>query len=298
MISVVICSCGRINLIKKTILSLIEASELYKDFEIIVVDNTNGTEIASLLEEYKNKANITYAREEEKGVSYARNRGIRQAKGEVIAFVDDDAWVDKQWLKEIDVLFRENDCAACGGKIFPVFTKSLPMWIKKWGLADHHGIIISHNLGDTLLDYKAGMAFAFTTNVAIRKASLLQYGMFRTDLAVCEDMEISQRLLNSGERIIYNPKMIVFHAIEPYRLSKLFYLRWHFRTGFNNAKIAEGLYAKRDILGIPAYTLRNLSAHFIKLIGYSLRLNGKEVFANLLGLSCDLGFILGKVTTK
>jgi cellulose synthase/poly-beta-1,6-N-acetylglucosamine synthase-like glycosyltransferase len=276
---------------------LIKAFRLYQDFEVIVVNNTNANAVFEVVKEYQDEINISCVREDKKGISYARNKGIHQAKGEIVAFVDDDAWVDESWLYEIDTVFKETNIAACGGKITPVFTQSLPSWISRWGLSDYHGIIISHNLGDEQLDYTTDIALPFTTNIAIRKEILTKYGGFKTDLSVCEDMEMSQRLLSAGERIIYNPKMVVFHIIEPYRLSKLFYLRWHFRAGFNNTKISVSK-GKVNILGLPGYFLRNLFLHFIRIFGYAFILNSKEVFTNLLWLAHDFGFILGKAINR
>ena len=65
------------------------------------------------------------------GISHARNRGIREAKGEIIAFTDDDVIVDKHWIQNIDKAFKEHDDVACvGGKILPIWEVPKPKWLK------------------------------------------------------------------------------------------------------------------------------------------------------------------------
>ena len=70
------------------------------EWELIIVDNNSIDETKELIKEYKinSRINIRYIFERKQGLSYARNRGIKKAKGRIIVFTDDDIMVEKSWL--------------------------------------------------------------------------------------------------------------------------------------------------------------------------------------------------------
>jgi O-antigen biosynthesis protein len=87
----------------------------YPRFEIIVVDNANTTDrTRSLLElHYADVPNLSYVREPLPGLAVAHNRGLTMARGEIVAFTDDDVVVDSLWLVELARAFDFADDVAC-----------------------------------------------------------------------------------------------------------------------------------------------------------------------------------------
>ena len=72
---------------------------------------------------------VRYIFEEKQGQSHARNRGIREAYGEIIAFTDDDVIVEKEWVLNIKKAFEKNNVACVGGKILPIWEIPKPNWL-------------------------------------------------------------------------------------------------------------------------------------------------------------------------
>ncbi len=100
-VSVIVPTHDRPDIIPNCLQALLSLD--YPRYEIIVVDNAPHTDAtaAFIRETYANHPQVRYIREERAGVSLARNRGIQEARGEILAFVDDDAIVDRYWLVEL-----------------------------------------------------------------------------------------------------------------------------------------------------------------------------------------------------
>ncbi len=103
--SVIIPTYNRVVYLKKAVNSVLNQN--FKDYELIVVDDGSEDSTAELIENYPAEK-INYIRQENKGVSAARNMGIRNSRGEYVAFLDSDDWWLKDKLKETDRAIREN----------------------------------------------------------------------------------------------------------------------------------------------------------------------------------------------
>lgn len=118
MVSVIIPIYNAEKFLKKCVSSVLEQS--YKDFELILIDDgsaDNSSVICNEFAEYDSR--IVFIRQSNSGVSSARNCGLDIAKGEFIAFVDSDDYVEKDWLKmQIDVMSANSaDVVVCGIKL-------------------------------------------------------------------------------------------------------------------------------------------------------------------------------------
>jgi len=110
-ISVIICTYNRCESLKDTLDSLlVQECDGSFDYEVIVVDNNSKDSTKEVVESYRPKfrGKLRYAFESNQGLSYARNRGIREAKGEIIAFTDDDCSPKREWLSKIKDIFQED----------------------------------------------------------------------------------------------------------------------------------------------------------------------------------------------
>ena len=123
--SIVICTFNRGNELKNAIEWLTELDFLGDTYEIIIVDNdstdSTGEIVRSIAE---TRPDIVAIKEDQIGLSYARNTGVRAAKGEFVAFIDDDAKPDSNWLVKLEEGFRNPRVACVGGKVEPFFEDS------------------------------------------------------------------------------------------------------------------------------------------------------------------------------
>jgi GT2 family glycosyltransferase len=111
--SVVVCSYNGSRTIRET-LEGIEKLE-YPDYEVIVVDDGSTDETAAIAGEF----DVRLIQTEQSGLSAARNTGMAAATGEIVAYIDDDAWPDPHWLTYLAEVFETTDHAAAGGPNVP-----------------------------------------------------------------------------------------------------------------------------------------------------------------------------------
>ena len=136
VLSIIICTYNREHFLRLCVDSILNQSEKHqfnKDIEIIIVDNNSKDKTKNIVENFQisSKTKIHYFLEKRQGLSYARNCGVSESKGDFIAFVDDDATINNEWL---DVLLRgikTIDVDVFGGPIFPKFEVECPEWIDK-----------------------------------------------------------------------------------------------------------------------------------------------------------------------
>jgi len=95
----------------------------YDNLEIIAVIDGNKELYEKIMED-KVKIDKIILNEKNLGLSESRNKGIKEAKGDIIAFFDDDAVADENWVKELIKMYENYDAIAAGGKL-------LPKWVTK-----------------------------------------------------------------------------------------------------------------------------------------------------------------------
>ncbi len=115
-VSVVIATCNRASWLQDTLLSL--TAQTRPPDEVVVVDNGSEDTTKEVISSFGDRLNIKYIYEAVRGIPYARNRGIRNASGDIIAFIDDDCIADENWLKYIEIPFiRDPNVGAVGGLV-------------------------------------------------------------------------------------------------------------------------------------------------------------------------------------
>lgn len=115
-ISVVIATRNRAESLKDTLTSLTRQSR--EPDEVIVVDNGSTDHTKEVVLSFSDRLNIKYVYEAVKGVPHARNAGTQNARGDIVAFIDDDCVADESWLKQIETPFiRDPSIGVVGGEI-------------------------------------------------------------------------------------------------------------------------------------------------------------------------------------
>ena len=172
-----------------------------------------------------------------------RNLGIREAKGEIIAFLDDDAYPDAHWLEYAVRYFTEPSIGAVGG---PGVTPPGDTFLARLGGRVYDNLLVS---GNYRYRYKAGgvrrdVEDYPSCNLFVRKDLLEKIGGYRTDFWPGEDTLLCKDILDNWKRIVYDPWVVVYHHRRPLFLP---HLRQLGRYGFHR-----GYFAKR----FPSNSLR------------------------------------------
>jgi glucosyl-dolichyl phosphate glucuronosyltransferase len=266
-ITVILCTYNRCEALAKALES-IAASTLpgAVAWEVLVVDNNSGDRTREVAEkfycQYPNR--FRYLFEPQPGKSYALNAGIREARGNVLAFTDDDVVVEPTWLQNLTAPLQVKECAGVGGRVLPEQTFSPPRWVP---LGDRYALA---PLAVFAPDLKAGPLHEppFGANMAFQKRVFEQYGGFRTDLGPRpgseirnEDTEFGLRLLAAGELLRYEPSAIVYHSVPRHRVTKQYFLTWRFdKARADIREFGVPTDARWYIAGIPLYLFRRFAA--------------------------------------
>jgi glycosyltransferase involved in cell wall biosynthesis len=299
-LSVVICTCNRSASLKRTLDSV---NRLFipenLEWELIIVDNNSKDDTEEMVNGVQERCNlpILFVKEEQQGISFARNRGIREAKGRLIAFTDDDVVVDQRWIGAVVKTFSEYDVQCIGGKILPVWEKPVPAWL----LEDLYDRLALLDYGNVPLYLKEPVIWG--ANFAVRAAAFETYGLFSTErgrlpdkLYSGEETFFMSSLLEGGESILYMPDAIVHHCISEERMRKMYFRRWMFQHGELHGLLL-GDYPYENFLGIPDYIVRKLREDLSAFLGTLLPLNNK-CFVHQLRIIESLGFIIGRLKYK
>jgi glycosyltransferase involved in cell wall biosynthesis len=237
-ITVILCTFNRCQSLPQALVS-VAASDLPSSvaWEVLVVDNNSKDRTREVVEDFSRRypGRFRYLFEPKQGLSQARNTGIREARGEILAFMDDDVTVEPTWLQNLTANLHDGKWAGAGGRILPERSFSPPRWLALEGPNSLGGTLAFLDLGP-----EAGELTEppYGTNMAFLKVIFEEFGGFRTDLGRSgngllggEDTEIGQRLLGAGKRLRYEPSAVVYHPVVEDRLKKEYFLAWRFNYG-------------------------------------------------------------------
>ncbi|HET9942643.1 MAG TPA: glycosyltransferase, partial [Terriglobia bacterium] len=192
---------------------------------------------------------------------------IQEARGDVLAFMDDDVTVDSSWLSKLTAPLADARWSGSGGRVIPLWKTGRPRWLPETG--DILAALASFDLGERP---GAMMEAPFGTNMAFRKQVFSRYGDFRTDLGPrpeneirSEDTEFGKRVLGGGEQLYYEPAAIVYHPVPPERLTKKYFLQWWFDKG--RADVLESPdhpKGTRVFAGVPLYLFKRLASWSVR----------------------------------
>ncbi len=255
-VTVILCTYNRSQILPKTLES-VAASKLPEsvEWEVLVVDNNSSDQTRDVVQDFCRRypGRFRYAFELQPGKSFALNTGIREARGDVLAFLDDDVTVEPTWLQNLTAGLNGDEWAGAGGRIVLQWPPSLPAWLSTHGPYARHALP-GFDQGD---EVKELIGPPFGTNMAFRKEMFENYGLFRTDLGPCpnreiprpnEDTEFGRRLMAAGERLRYEPSAIVYHPVPHHRIRKDHFLTWWFDYG---RAFAREWGRGPEVLGIP-----------------------------------------------
>jgi glycosyltransferase involved in cell wall biosynthesis len=266
VVSVVICTYNRCEMLKQTLMSVTEVSVPRGfDWEVIVVDNNSRDATAEVVQSFGSHptVDVRYVFEGSQGLAYARNRGVAEAKGDIVVFTDDDVTVERSWLPELARVFEDPACLAAGGKIVAVWETPKPRWLQETGPYALDKVIVSLDYGDQTIEAPKP---PFGANMAFRKGVFSDYGLFRTDLGRTgsvllsgEEIEMFLRIMRGGGKIMYAARAIVYHPVAEERVRKSYFRSWYYNAGKEEARTI-GLPADSvRYFGVPRYFARSLA---------------------------------------
>lgn len=231
-LSVVVCTYNRVQLLTDALDSICNQTLDKSHYEIIVVDNNSTDNTHEVVDEFCRRfTNVRYCFEPQQGLSYARNRGWREARGEYVAYLDDDARASRSWLEMALELFeRVKPSPMClGGPILPFYSTEKPVWFKDAG----------RSWGDAPIFLPRGESFS-GSNMLWRKEALEAFGGFPVEigvkgayLSVGEETMLFKKIWQLSDQPTFycSPELVVHHWVDPSKMTVFYQLKRAFAGG-------------------------------------------------------------------
>lgn len=225
LITVAICTFRRPDRVDLALASVCRQAASLAEWEILVVENDAGPgpALAAVCRKYTPQVPLRHIVETTIGLSHARNTAVREAGGDYVAYLDDDAEADPGWLAALVRCCREDQPDFCGGPSYPLYRTPKPSWyLDRYATTNVHGdqprwLVPGEWLG--------GM------NFVVKRSLCEQLGGFRTDLGMTgnttgygEETELLARAWAAHPqlKVRYLPQASVLHEVRPEKMT----LRW------------------------------------------------------------------------
>ncbi len=221
MISVVICTYNRANLLNDLLQTVCQQTLPPSAYEVIVVDNNSTDETPAVCRSYAERyPNVHIYVELQQGLSYARNRGWQEATGTYVAYVDDDCKVTAEWLTVAQAVIEDVAPDVFGGPYLAFYNTPKPAWFK-----DEYG---SHTPYDGPTKIAGPPDELHGGNLFLRRELLAQVGGFNPQLGMVggqvaygEETALLRYLCAIMPEILvyYEPTLIVHHLVRPAKMT-------------------------------------------------------------------------------
>lgn len=238
LFSVIVCTYNREDLLADCLQSLANQTFNPAQHEVIVVDNNSSDNTARVAADFvAGKVNFRLVAEPEQGLSHARNKGLAEAQGEYVAFIDDDARAPENWLKTAASIVAINSPDIFGGPAMPIFGCEIPAWYK-----ESYGI--RGNMGETGWINNGHIV---GTNIFFRKELLIEYGGFDLELGMKgdrvgyhEETALVHRAFAESKKVYYSKELLVMDRVLDYKLSLAYFVYSKYMAGYDGAKLWGG----------------------------------------------------------
>ncbi len=260
-ISIIIPTRDRKDSLKVALNSIAASDYPRDDFEVIVVDDGSIDGTDELVLELQGRASIIlrYYKQERKGLSAAKNIGIKHARGDFLVFTDDDCIIEKDWLRKLTHAFDSPMVGVVGGPdrtppasspLARSIDYSVTSFIGTGGVREGRAI-------------RLAKYFPRGCNTAVTKSALEEIGDFDESFGAGEDIELVYRVKRAGYMIRYAPEAFVWHKR---RDSIRSFLKQIFSRGYWRVKLA---HRHRELLEVSYLLPAGMIVVFIILLGIS-----------------------------
>lgn len=268
-------------------------------WELLIIDNASRDATPDILARQTWPAGweVRVVEEERLGLSNARNRAIREARGEYLIFVDDDETPDPDWLCAFERLIEARSPDAFGGRIEVLFEGARPAW-----LADELlGFLGQLRRADAIVPLSEHGTPFYGGNFGFRRAVCDTTGDFDamlgrkgSDNTGGEEVDFYRRLLEAGFKVWWTPEAVIHHRIQADKLDRRYFLDLHYRQGRVEGRRKRGSQSRLP----PKYLIPQLWRAFLAAAGQRLRHGADTSLRKEMNVSYFLGYIVGWVAAQ
>ncbi len=244
-LSIVIATYNRATLLLDALKSVIRQSAPAQEWECVVVNNNSSDNTSECFAEFAGEHpeyNLRIVDEPNQGLSYARNRGIRESVGEYIAIIDDDEHIAEDFVAAYIKLFDSvPEAVAAGGPIVAEYPTGRPRWMSCY---TERPIANTMYFGEEVREFPKGRVPG-GGNMALRRSAIRRYGVFDTSLGYSgesliggEECDLFERLQIADAKYYYVPTAVMYHIIPREKLTKEYFARLSYNVGVSQLRRA------------------------------------------------------------
>lgn len=290
MLSVIIPTRDRAELLANALLSLTAQSISRTDFEVLVIDNASTDHTPSVVKNIGQLlGNIRYHYEPTLGLHAGRHRGMSESRGDILVFADDDIEPLPTWLASIQEAFLDPDVAMVGGNNLPKFTAPPPRWLLTlWNRPTYasgraFGPLSILQLPDGV--YNLDPFYVWGCNFSIRKDLLLQAGGFHPDgmpkhlVRFRGDGEsfVSRYVAENGLKCIFHSGASVYHVVTADRMTFSYLRQRGFIQGVSDSYTQLRGEALPPLLTTTRQSQLPMAYRLVRWISYQLQALEKQI---------------------
>ena len=282
-ICVCICTFKRPDLLKRLLKALKEQDTNHRfSFSILIVDNDRSESARSVAENFvsASEISISYVVEPRQNIALARNKAVKHASGDFVAFIDDDEFPIKHWLYTLYETCLKFKVDGVLGPVKPHFDEAPPPWLIKGKFYERP----TYQTG-LIIDWRKGR----TGNVLLRRHVLLEYEQpFRPEFRNGEDQEFFHRAIGKGHVFVWCDEAVAYEVVPPLRWNRKFLLKRALLRGAMEPQT-------------PGFGVQDVAKSFIAVAVYGIGLPfaflaGQDKFMRFLVRLCDhMGKLLAVV---
>ena len=262
--SVIIPAYNARNTIEKCMLALTNQSVPKENYEVIVIDDGSTDNTAEMAKKFQ----VKYFHQPNHGPATARNKGVREAKGEIILFTDADCVPRDNWIEEMAKPFENPEVMAVKGA-YKTEQKTLIARFAQVEFEERFRMLKKTESIDMIDTYSAGY----------RKSVFLSLGGFDTSFPAAnnEDTELSYKMSRAGHKMVFNPDAVVYHLNHPDSIER--YARLKFWRGYWRMVVYKRY---PDKMLRDSYTPQTLKLQILFLFLFLMCLSFMWLFQNLM----------------
>lgn len=266
-LNVIVATYNRADLLRRTLASLANACCAQNlQVAVTVADNNSSdhtgqtiAEAAPLFTDVK----LNYLFEPQQGKTFALNAALYRANADLIAVIDDDEEIAANWYQQVGALFggRWDEIDFASGKVLPRWqTEPPPAWAKP-GYAG----IAWRDFGDHEWTHGSDTPIMSGGHSIIKRSIFDEIGFFDTNIGPtgknlhgCEDDLLYDKLMSAEKTGVYDPRLIVYHFVPDYRLTKNYYRQWFYGNGASQSLMDTHykMFRGARLLSVPRFMYR------------------------------------------
>ena len=245
-LSLIVATYNRSASLIRALESVAQQNAPASEWECVVINNNSTDDTQERFAEFAAAhpdLNMRMVTELRQGLSFARNRGIRESEAEYIAIIDDDERISPDFITSYISLFDSTpDAVAAGGPIVAEYPSGRPRWMSHF---TERPVANTMYFGDKVREFPEGR-IPGGGNMALRRSAVRRYGVFDTSLGYVgeslvggEECDLFERLRIAEAKYYYVPKAVMYHIIPPEKLTASYISRLSYNVGVSQLRRAK-----------------------------------------------------------